>query len=252
MSDFELNLTRPTKAVDAIMRDLKRAAANHKLELDDEGNLHVGNHANFTIGGHFSTVVHRHWLVQKAIDLGDADRVRWAREYVRKMGDVLFHRDYIPMMESCDKNIVPNPAINSILDTLFGTAVKIGPWYQGPFTTDWTPADTTPSSWAGATNNLATELQDAQYDETNRQLVDFGAAAASQNILTQNPTRFTLATGQSGVAIYGSTLNDINTVAYDSDTQVTIAATRFTAAKTGLGAADKIDIAYDITGSSTP
>ena len=252
MSDFELNLTRPTKAIDTIMRDIKRAAANHKLELDGKGNIRVGGGANFLIGGHFHSVVHRHWLVQKAIDMGDSDRVRWVREYVRSIGDVMFHRGYESLMTGCDKNIVPDSAINDVLNILFDTATpKITGWYQGPFTTVWTPLNTTLSSWAGPSNNKATELTNAQYDETNRQQAVFATGtAASQNIKTQTPTRFTLSTGQTGVAIYGSTLNNTTNVAYDFDDAITIAATAFSEPKTGLGAGDRIDIDYDITGSS--
>jgi hypothetical protein len=62
-----------------------------------------------------------------------------------------------------------------------------------------------------------------------------------------------LQTGSTGLSIYGATLNSTNTCKYNGTAgdEVLIAATEFGSAKTGLGAADVINVSYSITGSSS-
>jgi hypothetical protein len=155
-------------------------------------------------------------------------------------------------MESADHNQIPDAGINFLLNVIFGSTAKIGTWYHGPFKSNWASFTAAQSNWAGATSGpLATELANADYDETNRQAAVFGTPAAAKTMTASAATRFTLATGASGITLYGSTLNSVATVGYNATDQVLLAAAQFGSPKAGLGAADKIDIEYEIVGSST-
>jgi hypothetical protein len=100
---------------------------------------------------------------------------------------------------------------------------------------------------AGSTGN--------SYTASGRPSAAFGAAAngavsGTGTIATSSATAFTLQTGSTGLSIYGATLNSIATCKYNATDKVLIAATEFGSAKTGLGAADVINVSYSITGSS--
>jgi hypothetical protein len=206
---------------------------------------------NVQVGGVFDSQIQRHDLVQQAIDDGDVARERWLREWVRKTGALARREGYHVQQVGADHNLIPDAGINTLLDIIFGATSKITTWYQGPFTSNSTPGAAWVSNWAGAGSGpLATELANAAYDETNRQAATFGSAA-TKSIATSSATTFTIAAGQSDISLYGSTLNDIATVAYNATDQVLMAATRFASAKTGLGAADVVNISYTISGSSS-
>lgn len=247
---FEINLSQGGDRLSSLIRDLKRAVANKKYEHDG-AMLRIGADVNLAIGGVFSSFIQRHARVQKAIDSGDPALVARLREEVRQLG---FHRTregYFSDQFSLDHNLIPNAGINFILDVIYGSTSKISTWYQGLFTSNSTPAAGWTSAWAGASSGpVATELPDASYDESGRQAAVFGSAT-SKKISTSTPTTFTLATGTSGITIYGSTLNESATVAYNSTDKKLVAATTFANAKSGLGAADVINVSYEITGSST-
>jgi len=238
------------KTIGSVISDLKRALANRKIEVTPEGLMVLGD-TNISIGGVFDTWVNRHELVQKAIDEKDHEKEAWARKWVSAMGFDKTGQGYFSEYCSADHNLIPDGGINYILNVIFGSTAKLSNWYVGLFTSDHTPAPDWGSNWAGATSGPdATELANAAYNETNRQLAVFGSAT-TKTIATSSATVFTLATGQSNVAIYGATLNSVSTVAYNEANEILLAATKFGSPKTGLGAADVINVSYSITGSST-
>jgi hypothetical protein len=155
-------------------------------------------------------------------------------------------------MESKEPNLIPNVGLNFVLNVLFFSTSKISTWYHGPFISNWTPVATAQSNWAGAGSGpLATELANAQFDESNRQAATFGTTASSQSISSSASTTITLATGESGITLYGTTLNQSSTVAYNATDLILLAATAFSTAKSGLGAADVINLDYTISASSS-
>lgn len=220
------------------------AVKDGKIEFTDDGLMVVSN--DFRVGGVFTARVLRDELVQRAIDDGDPELEFYARQQVLRG-----HANYFELSSERSPNLIPDAAINSILDVYFGAANKTSVWYVGCFTSDWTPTAGALSNWAGATSGpLATELPNASYTESNRQIAAFGSAA-SKKIATSTAATFTLASGVSGVTLYGATLNSIATVAYNATDQRLAAATRFATPKSGLGAGDKAEISYEISGSST-
>jgi hypothetical protein len=242
----EFSLTK--NPVASLVRDLRKALQGHKYEIDENGFMHIREQTNVKVGGVFSSWVLRHEAVQRAIDAGDKLAEAAARAAVPRDSDL----GCIRLMESADHNQIPDAGINFILDLVYGSSSKIATWYHGPFTSNWASFAAAESNWAGATSGpLATELANAEYDETNRQAAVFANPAASKTMTASTPTRFTLATGVSGLTLYGSTLNSVNTVGYDATDAVLLAAAQFDSPKSGLGAADKIDIEYEVVGSST-
>lgn len=251
MSEFEFNFSKGFRGMKKFVSDVRKARQRGRLEVGPDGFIKAAGMDGFVIGGNFKTKIFRHRAVQELIDSGDVSKLAWTRDWVRSSG-LLARMDGFELVDaSVDPNLVPDLGINHVLDVIFGSGTKVTTWYQGPFTTDWTPVAAAASDWGKVAGGLATELADAQYDESARQSATFGSAAAAKNIATSAATTFTLATGESGVALYGSTLNSVATVAYTGTDEILIAATRFGTAKTGLGAADVININYDITGSSS-
>ena len=235
-----------------LLRDIRRAKEDGKIAFTDSGLMVLEGRAGMTVGGSFHSAVLRHEMVQRAIDDGDPEKEAWAREFVRANGDVFTDRGYFRCQESSDRNLVPNVGLDYVLNVLLYTTTKIATWYHGPFISDWTPVATAESNWAGAGSGpLATELADSQFDESGRQSGTFATTASSQSISSSSSTMITIATGESGIAVYGSTLNETSTVAYNSTDKIVLAATRFSAAKTGLAAADKLDLDYTISASSS-
>ncbi|MGB5834136.1 MAG: hypothetical protein WBG92_19415 [Thiohalocapsa sp.] len=235
----------------SLMKDLRRLVGNRQFEFDDNGLMVFKNDVDIQVGGIFDSEVLRHDLVQQAVNDGDKEREAWLRRWARASGALARRDGYHAQQAGSDHNLIPDAGINAILGIIFGATTKISTWYQGPFTSNSTPGAAWGSNWAGATSGpLATELAEAAYDESNRQAAVFGSAAA-KSIATSSATTFTIASGQSGLSLYGSTLNNIATVAYDATDRVLMAATRFSSAKSGLGEADVVNISYTISGSST-
>lgn len=244
MVDKELSLTKNPAA--SFVRDLKRALRTFQYEQD--GSALILPESKLRVGGVFTSWVLRHERVQKAIETGDALAEQAARALAPRGSDV----GYFKMQASADHNMIPDAGVEHILDVIYGGTSKVATWYHGPFTSNWSSFALAESNWAGATSGpLATELPNASYDETNRQAAVFADPAASKTMTASSPTRFTLATGVSGVTLYGSTLNSTSTVNYNATDEVLLAAAQFGSPKAGLGAADKIDIEYEIVGSST-
>jgi hypothetical protein len=247
------------RTLGAVITDLKRAISNRKVEMTPHGLMVLGD-TDISIGGVFDTSISRHELVQRAIDDGDPEKEAWMRKWVAAMGFSRTREGYFTDHHSADHNLIPQAGMKYLLDVIFGSRSKFSTWYIGLFTSNHDPAEDWDCHWAGALSGPeATELADAAYDESGRQAAVFGSAAngtasGTGTIATSAATAFTLATGQSAVSIYGATLNSIATVTYNvlpaNTTEELIAATKFGSAKTGLGAADVINVSYSITGSS--
>lgn len=245
----EFDFSHPNAATAALQRDIQRAVTARAIEFDEQGRMILGNHINVRLGGVFTSGIERHRLVQEAIDKGDPEREAWARQMVAQLGCP--RTGYVLEQIGTDHNLIPDAGLNHYLDVVLGGGVQVATWYFGLFKSNWTPIAGALSNWAGAGSGpLATELAQAEFNESGRQAAVFGAAAAKVKA-TSTPSVFTLATGTSGISLYGATLNSTATVAYNATDKVLVAATRFTTAKTGLGATDKANVEYTITGSST-
>ena len=242
--DFEFTLDG--SASEALVNDIKKALLNNRYEINDQGLLVIGNNVGVELGGVFECHVDRDPRVSRAMESGDLAEEMAARELVAMKGG---YKD--SLMHSVDHNLMPDAGINYVLNVLFYTTSKIATWYQGPFKSDWTPVAGALSNWAGAGSGpLATELTDAEYDESGRQAMTFGTAASAKAISTTTASTFTIASGVSSLSLYGSTVNSIATVAYNSTDQILAAATRFSSTKTGLGATDVVNISYSLSGAS--
>ena len=246
----EFDFSQPNAATEALKRDIQRAAANNMIEFDEQGRMVLGRDINVSLGGVFTSSIGRHDLVRQALEAKDPVLEAMARLQVARLGAGA-RGGYALEQISEEHNLIPDAGLNHYLDVVLGGGVQVATWYFGLFKSNWTPIAGALSNWAGAGSGpLATELLQAEFDESGRQAAVFGAAAAKVKA-TSTPSVFTLATGTSGISLYGATLNSTATVAYNVTDKVLIAATRFTTAKTGLGATDKANVAYTITGSST-
>lgn len=245
---FEVDFFKGGDRLTSLIRDIRRAFANKHYEHTDDGKTRIGGDVNFTIGGVFTSWVNRHEWVQRAIDEKDPEKVRRMRALVGRLG---LHDGFFQDQLGCDHNIIPAKGINGILDLVFGDKTKITTWYQGPFTSDSTPATGWESDWAGKTTPDADELPGASFGGTSRRAATFGTAAASKSISTSSASSWTLTADGEGTDIYGSTLNEVSTIAYALTTKILVAATAFTTPKRGLGQNDVLNISYSITGAST-
>lgn len=238
--------------IDQIVKEVKAAQAAGKIDFVD-GQMVISTPADLTIGGYFNSSVMRHESVIRAIEEQDPEKEIWLRNQLFMTGAVYSDQNYVRMMEARDHNLIPDAGINAILDILFRTAVsKVSNWYQGPIKSNVTPGSGWLSNWSGAGGAApGSELvPTTDYTVSARVEAVFGTAG-SKKITTSTPTRFTLQTGTSGITLYGSTLNSIATAAYNATDKILAAATLFSTAKSGLGAGDKIDIEYEISGASS-
>lgn len=238
--------------IDQIVKEVKAAQAAGKIDFVD-GQMVISTPADLTIGGYFNSSVMRHESVIRAIEEQDPEKEIWLRNQLFMTGAVYSDQNYVRMMEARDHNLIPDAGINAILDILFRTAVsKVSNWYQGPIKTNVTPGSGWLSNWSGATGAApgAELVPTTEYTVAARVEAVFGSAG-SKKITTSTPTRFTMAAGTSGITLYGSTLNSVSTAAYNATDKILAAATLFSTAKSGLGAGDKIDIEYEISGASS-
>lgn len=249
----ELNLQRdPADKLSAFLRDVRRAERDGDLAFTESGLMLIPD-AKMALGGVYHTAINRHELVQRAIDDGDPEQEAWAREHVRSAGLLAAGRGFFKTMESVELNLLPTVGLNYLLNLLLYSTSKITTWYYGPFVSDWTPTATANANWAGAGSGpLATELAAAQFDEGSaRQSATFATGAASGEISTSSARTLTLATGVSGLTLYGATLNQSSVINYNDTANVLLSATRFTSAKSGLGATDQIMLSYELTATSS-
>jgi hypothetical protein len=224
----------------SILRDVKKALEGAKYDITEKGIVLLNK---LHLGGVFDAWVERDERMSKALESGDPEFIKYIAKLIRKEPG---YRDIL--MADSTPNLVPDAGLNYILDLLFYTDTKTNTWYIGPFKSDSTPAAAWASNWAGASSGpLATELTNAEYDETNRQALAFASAASTKSISSTTAATFTMASGVSGVTLYGATVNSIATVAYDSTDEELIAATRFASAKSGLVATDVVNINYSFS-----
>lgn len=235
-----------------IVKAVQQAQRQGRIDFDEKGNLMILGSARLQIGGVFDSWVLRHEDVERAIEDGDPEKEAWVRNMLFAKGGVNSDHGYFRMMEDSSHNLIPDAGVNAALNILLRTATsKISNWYQGPIKTNVTPASGWLSNWSGSGGAApGSELvPTTDYTAASRVEAVFGTASA-KSIVTSTASRFTLASGASNITLYGSTLNSVATAAYNVTDQVLLAATLFSAAKSGLGAADKIDIEYTLTGAS--
>lgn len=233
-----------------ILDEAKRTGK--RLEFDEHGRL-VFSHGLLISTG-FKAKVLEHEDMTRAFESGDPAKVAWTERMIRSKGWVRNCYGYYEKERREQPNIMPIAGINNIWNTVFGSTSKSATWYIAAFTSNWNTAGASAalSNWAGAGSGpLATELADAAYDESGRQAAVFGNAASARVLASSAATRYTLATGQSGVSIYGAVLTNVATVAYNATDKVLAAATAFSAPITGLAATHKIDLEYELTGTSS-
>ena len=205
----------------------------------------------FLVGGVFGASVSRHHLVQEALEAKDPEKVAWMRSFIRSKGFDKSKEGYVTVDQDAVPNIIPTVGLNFILNVLFHTTPKNSTWYHGPFTTNWVPTANAASNWAGSTAGpLATELQADQFTNTNRQPASFSTGAAEGSIAASSATQITIADGVESITVYGTTLNSTQQVNYNQTDAVLLAATRFPNPKSGLGAADVLNLSYTLTVSS--
>ena len=223
-------------------------AKGKRMEFDEQGRLVLCN--DFRIGGVFTAKVLEHEMMARARESGDPGEAQWAERYIRSQGWLESGYGYYEKEQTASHNLLPTAGLNNCLDVWLGSVAKSATWYIAAFTSNSTPAVGWLSNWAGAGSGpVATELADAAYNETNRQAATFGTA--SGGVITSSvPTRYTLATGQSNVSIYGAVLTNVATVAYNVTDKILAAATRFPNAITGLAATHKIDLEYSLTAAN--
>ncbi len=231
-----------------ILRDIKRAVENKQIEFTPDGLMVLGE-ANFKVGGVFDTTVQRHEYVQRAMDEGDHEAEAWWRNWALENHLDQSRKGYFTLDASKDYNLIPDAGIDFILNVIFGGTSKIATWYLGLFTSNSTPAADWDGLWANA-NLKATELTNAQITGSARPSCAFGTAA-SKSISTSSPASVTIEAGITGVDLYGATLNESSVIANSTSGKILLAATLFGTPKSGLGAADVVNVSYSVTGSST-
>jgi hypothetical protein len=94
--NFEFNMAQ---APQSLVRDIKRAARDNAVELNDAGELTFGRDINFKVGGVFDAWIDRSDAVQAAIDAGDTPQEVFLRESILASGRV--GRGYHSQQHSC-------------------------------------------------------------------------------------------------------------------------------------------------------
>lgn len=244
------------KKLKSLTQELRRAIAAFRYELTDKGEILVPK-AKVLIGGVFTSEVLRHEYVQKAIDSGDKDKIAHVRNHILRLGLHYEGYGYFPMQEAVDTNIVPDAGVNFVLNLICGTTPKQSNWYQGLISQNATPNSSWGAGWSGITAHMADEFPDTtvsggtgnHYTGSGRRATSF-AAASNRVIASSSAASFVMGTGTADVSIYGSTLNTVATVNWDGASGYLLSAARFSSPKTGLGAADVLNVSYELRGSS--
>jgi len=239
----------------ALGKDISRAVMKNGYDMSD-GKLIIPA-AKFAIGGVFSSEVLRHKSVQAALDEGDPEKADAMRLRAVRMGFAHTLEGYEPQQVSSDANIIPDAGINFILNLLCGSASKVMTWYQGLIAQNTTPNSSWGAGWSGTLTHMANEFPDSSasagegnfYTGSGRKSTVFGVAT-NRSILTSTASSFTMGTGTADATIYGSTLNSNSTVNWDGTSGYLLSAALFSSPKSGLGAADILNVSYELRGTS--
>lgn len=148
---------------------------------------------------------------------------------------------YYLLEESADHNVVPDAALNKLLDIMFHGESAISPWYILLFNDDVTPG-------AGATYATPGFTESTNYSESTR--VEFNEAAASEESISNgaNKASFTMSASET---IYGAALVSHSTKG-DTSTSgaVLFGAARFGSPK-GVASDEVLKVTVTISASST-
>lgn len=139
-----------------------------------------------------------------------------------------------------DPNLVVNQGLDYLLNTAFNGTSQVTQWYIGLFSGNVTPAAT----WTGA-NVTANSTEFTSYTPAARQPwnVDPTTSQSVGNVGDEAMFTFT----GSGHTVRGAFLAQAS--AQSATTGILMAATRFAADRTGLGAPDRLGVEYVVTAS---
>jgi hypothetical protein len=182
---------------------------------------------------------------------GDPEREAWVRQ------QVLHATSGFETIDAAKcPNLMPLYGINFYLNLLVGASTKKSGWYLSAFLNNVTPDDTWDANWAGASSGPKGQEINATYVTASARLAGTFGTASAKSIAMSAAVEYTVDTGVTGLDVYGGTLNSVSAfghnVAYDNaNGAVLLAATKRLSPITGLAAADKINLAYTLTGSSS-
>lgn len=250
------NIFENNTHLDALLRDIKRRLLAHDYEIDERGMIVFGGHLGIKAGGVFDINAKRHEQVIRAMERGDKDEEWFYRNMALKAAPFTSEQWETIDAAKCP-NLMPEPGINFYLNALVGpTTTKKSAWYLSAFKNNVTPDDTWDANWAGASSGpLGQEINATYVTATARLQGTFGTASA-KTIAMSSAVEYTVKTAVTGLDVYGGTLNSSSTFGYnteydDANGHVLLASTKRGSAIQGLAAADKIILAYSLTGSST-
>ena len=223
-------------------REIQRALRNKRYERTGPG-LYLTD-AKVEIGGWLKTEFFRHPLMHEARESGDPERISRVSRMLHAVGNLMFG-EYERFALDEGKNIVPNAALDHILDSEFSSGAIITTRYLGISDADLTPA----AAWtpASITSHFTT------YDEATRpQWQEDGVSSQS---ITNSPTTSDGEFTCNNVAsddIYLAFLINNSTKDGTADGSAHLsAAKRFTNAPRAVEDNDKIHLTYSLTLSSS-
>lgn len=245
------NIFANESSLDALLRDIKRRVLANDYEIDENGMIVFGGHLGIKAGGVFDINASRHEQVIRAIEAGDPEQEAWARQQAMRSAD-----GFVTINAARSPNLMPEKGIDYYLGLLVGAPTKKANWYLSAFRNNVTPDDTWDANWAGSSSGPKGQEINATYVTASARLAGTFGTAAAKSISMSAVVEYTAKTGVTDLAVYGGTLNSSSTfdynTAYDgANGHVLLAATKRASAITGLAAADKINLAYTLTGSST-
>ena len=244
------NIFENNANLDALLRDIRRNISNGHYEMTPEG-LWIGGHVGLRAGGVFDINAKRHIDVIRAMEEGDPEKEAWVRLRVLRA-----ETGFETIDAAKCPNKMPLYGINFYLNQLVGASTKKTSWYLSAFRNDVTPDDTWDANWAGSGSGPKGQEINTDYVTASTRLAGTFGSASAKSITMATAVEYTVDTGVTGLGVYGGTLNsnsafDHNTAYNGTNGDVLLAATRRASAITGLAAADKINLAYALTGSST-
>ena len=137
-----------------------------------------------------------------------------------------------------DPNLVVNEALDHMLNNLFNGSTQVTQWFVALFSGNVTPA----AGWKGSTwRGLATEFTD--YTPAARP--EFITETTTTQSIDNSGDEALFTFVGAGLTVRGAVL--VQASAKGADTGLLLAATRFAADRTGLGAPDKLGVQYVIT-----
>ena len=194
----------------------------------------------FTAGGVFTTDVYRHSAMSRALESGDPAKVAHVANQIN-LG--IAQGGYELLSEDVQHNIIPNEALDNLLNVWLTGSAQVSSRYVALFSADSTPAATWTSANFHATNT--TEFEG--YSESTRPLWNHGTVATQSISNSANKAVFTIT---SPATLYGAALLSASAKDGTGDSSgLLYAATRFSASRPVV-ATDVVNVQYDLTAAS--